>query len=102
MIDHQQRVRNAESTDQLIRALNALTSADFDKMFGSGILVSLTPITEHERFTGEFCIPAETMREVAPPLIKSLQEHLVTRRVALLCQVSCINDALRAMENQAP
>lgn len=93
-IDHQARVRNADGTRTLLAALRMLEATDFAAMFGSGVMVRLTPITEGRRLADEFVVAAEDLAAVAPLLARSLRASLGRRRELLLREAREVGEAL--------
>jgi len=87
---HDARVSNSQETYKLTEALKMLQTTDFEKMMGSGIMISLTPITENKHLCDEFMIPTEDMKDIAPLIAASLKRHLILRKARLQCEIGDI------------
>lgn len=94
MADLKIRTENANRTSTVISALNMLENTDFQKMMGSGILVSFTPITPNRSLGEEFILAAEDMTEIAPLFVQSIRKFLELRAVMLQGELGDIRKAL--------
>lgn len=85
------RVRKADQTNTLLRAIKALETVKFDAMTGSGIMVKLTPITPGSGLTDEFVMRAEDMGQLAAGMAASLRERLLMRKTLLQDEIKDID-----------
>lgn len=78
------RVNASQETHRLIKAIEVLKKTDFDLSTGSGIMISLTPITEGKTLCDEFMMAAEDIefikQAICDSLVRSLRLRLSLRR----------------------
>lgn len=87
-------MRAAEMTSTLISVLATLKNKDFERMMGSGIVVSLRNL-EDEEIVNDFLIPAEDMEEIKKGFISSLENYLKLRLRLRSAEIRDIKNALQ-------
>jgi len=73
------RVANADSTRNLINAIQVLSEKDFSLMMGSGLVVSITDM-KGDYVCPEFLMRAEAMQEIKTLFVSTLREQLKFRK----------------------
>jgi hypothetical protein len=81
-------------TSTLISVLATLKNKDFERMMGSGIVVSLRNL-EDEEIVNDFLIPAEDMEEIKKGFISSLENYLKLRLRLRSAEIRDIKNALQ-------
>lgn len=90
-VDQKQRVLNADESRVLINTVNILQKRDFQKMMGSGILVSLTDM-KGQAIVPEFLMRAEDMEGIKEGFITSIKAALEFRLMRLKSEMQSIEE----------
>lgn len=77
------RVIASQSTERLINTIRWFESQDFNKLTGSGIMISATQITCEKNPLEEFMVDGELLESLKPLICDSVRETL-RMRVALM------------------
>ena len=95
-IDHafKARVTASQETPRLLKAISTLQSRDFSKWIGSGIMITLTPITPESCICDEFMISAEDLEKIKPTIIASIKDSLEMRKLLLRSELQDISKVL--------
>jgi hypothetical protein len=83
----------AQRTGALLRALETLVAYDFTRLFGSGIIITLTKLDGND-VTPPFCLRAEDLEKIKPAIIESLRESLRFRVALLTSELTSIEKAI--------
>ncbi len=84
---------NSDKTHVLVNTIKVLRKKDFEKMMGSGLIVSIRDLTGRN-VTDTFMMRAEDMQGIAPLIVASLVESLKLRRVLLASELKEVTEAI--------
>lgn len=85
----------SQQTAVLVGAMKALEELNFEKWMGSGVVVTLSPITHDKVICESFMVRAEDMELIKPALIASIKEQLSFRTNLLKYELKQIEELLK-------
>ena len=88
------RVTAAQDTSRLVQAVKYLEATDFETMMGSGVMVSLLPITAGRTSCEEFMLNAEDLQSIKVSIIDSLRKQLKFRLSIRSLEINAISTLL--------